>query len=184
MQRINGTRDDLIRALKKADARTGAEIGVADGKFSLALCRAIEGLALYCIDPWCTYGGNRRGGSDLAHARRYTLARERLSPYHAMLMRMTSREAAPLITNASLDFVFIDGNHDYAYVREDIALWSDKVKRGGIIAGHDYYAFRNSGVIEAVNEYASERALDVKVIGTMQKHRDDNANPCWYWAQP
>jgi predicted O-methyltransferase YrrM len=38
----------------------------------------------------------------------------------------------------SLDFVFIDGNHAYEWVVQDIALWSKKVRKGGIIYGHDF----------------------------------------------
>ena len=38
----------------------------------------------------------------------------------------------------SLDFVYIDGHHGFRYVAEDLVEWSQKVKKGGIISGHDY----------------------------------------------
>jgi hypothetical protein len=38
----------------------------------------------------------------------------------------------------SLDFVFIDGNHSFPYVAEDIFYWEKKVRPGGIVSGHDY----------------------------------------------
>ena len=37
----------------------------------------------------------------------------------------------------SLDFVFIDASHIYKYVAEDIDLWEPKVKKGGLVSGHD-----------------------------------------------
>lgn len=42
------------------------------------------------------------------------------------------------IPDESLDFIYIDGNHQYSSVLEDIKLWYPKVKPGGIFAGHDY----------------------------------------------
>lgn len=56
---------------------------------------------------------------------------------------------APNVSN--LDFIYIDANHDYEYVLEDIKTSTPLLKKGGIIAGHDY---NNStpGVVKAVNE--------------------------------
>ena len=48
-------------------------------------------------------------------------------------------EALNDIPNESLDFVYIDGNHHFKYVAEDICGWSKKVRKGGIISGHDYF---------------------------------------------
>ena len=43
----------------------------------------------------------------------------------------------------SLDFVYIDGHHGFKYVTEDIFEWSKKIKKGGVISGHDYEYSRN-----------------------------------------
>jgi hypothetical protein len=43
------------------------------------------------------------------------------------------------IPNDSLDFVYIDANHLYGYVAMDLMQWAGKVKKGGFIAGHDYF---------------------------------------------
>lgn len=53
-------------------------------------------------------------------------------------IRMTSIDASKLYEDNSLDFVFIDGAHDYFNVRKDIEHWYPKVKSGGYIAGDDY----------------------------------------------
>jgi len=53
-------------------------------------------------------------------------------------LHKSSVEAAAIFRNNSIDFVFIDAAHDYASVTADILAWLPKVKKGGIIAGHDY----------------------------------------------
>ena len=52
-------------------------------------------------------------------------------------MVMTSRVASSIFKNESVDLVFIDGNHVYEHIREDILLWLPKIKDGGMIFGHD-----------------------------------------------
>jgi predicted O-methyltransferase YrrM len=54
--------------------------------------------------------------------------------------------------NESLDFVFIDGDHSYKGVKKDLAGWFPKIKKGGIMAGHDYNEL-SCGVRQAVDEF-------------------------------
>lgn len=65
--------------------------------------------------------------------------------------RMTTNEASGLFQDSSLDGVFIDADHSYEAVRQDIQSWLPKVRSGGILAGHDYTS-TFPGVIQAVNE--------------------------------
>jgi predicted O-methyltransferase YrrM len=56
------------------------------------------------------------------------------------------------------DWIYIDTNHSYETTKEELNLYSPKIKKGGIIAGHDYIVgYWNGlvkyGVIEAVNEF-------------------------------
>jgi predicted O-methyltransferase YrrM len=67
-----------------------------------------------------------------------------------------SVEAAKLIPDGSLDFVFIDALHTYEAVLEDLAAWHPKVRRDGIVAGHDY---RWDGVQKAVHEFFEARNI-------------------------
>lgn len=66
-------------------------------------------------------------------------------------IRMTSVEASKLYEDESLDFVYIDGAHDYISVKQDIEHWYPKVKVGGHIAGDDFDIW--AGVPAAVREY-------------------------------
>ena len=65
-------------------------------------------------------------------------------------IQMLSLEASKLYEDESLDFVFIDAQHEYEAISADIAAWYPKVKRGGIIGGHDYDW---EGVKQAVDEH-------------------------------
>lgn len=65
-------------------------------------------------------------------------------------IRLASLEAVELYDDNSLDFVFIDAAHDYENVKADIKAWREKVKLGGILAGHDYSW--SDEVKRAVNE--------------------------------
>lgn len=68
-------------------------------------------------------------------------------------IRMDSVSAAATYPDASLDFVFIDGDHLYEGVRADILAWLPKVKKGGFIAGDDFgHAQGSEGVKKAVTE--------------------------------
>jgi hypothetical protein len=53
-------------------------------------------------------------------------------------IRMASVNAAKLFPDNSIDIVFIDACHEYECVKEDINAWFPKIKKGGIISGHDY----------------------------------------------
>ena len=53
-------------------------------------------------------------------------------------LRMYTSEAAKLVPDNSLDYIYVDARHDYCGVREDLRTWWPKLRMGGIFAGHDY----------------------------------------------
>ena len=55
-----------------------------------------------------------------------------------VMIRATSEVAADIFADESLDFVYIDANHAYDFVKQDMTLWYPKVKKGGYLGGHDY----------------------------------------------
>ena len=67
------------------------------------------------------------------------------------LHRAHSHKIVQMFDDASIDFLFIDGSHEYEDVKEDLRLWLPKVKSGGTLAGHDYDPAW-PGVQRAVNE--------------------------------
>jgi len=76
------------------------------------------------------------------------------------ILRMKSVNASMLFKNGYIDMIFIDGSHDYDSVSEDIKSWEPKIRKGGIISGHDYdYKTGKWGwnVKKAVDDYYGER---------------------------
>ncbi len=49
----------------------------------------------------------------------------------------SSQRAVQIIRDEMFDLVFIDGNHIYPHIKEDLEIWLPKVKKGGIFCGHD-----------------------------------------------
>jgi predicted O-methyltransferase YrrM len=124
--------------------KVGAEIGVEQGIFSEIICQQNPGIRLYCVDAWRAYKGYRDHTRQEKLDRYFEETTQRLSPYNTAIIRDWSMDALKAIEDESLDFVYIDANHDFKHVAEDIAEWSKKVKPGGIVAGHDYVRNRSS----------------------------------------
>lgn len=141
-------RDELPEFFKEIGFKTGAEIGVSHGENIVNYCKA--GLTIYGVDPWISYEDDiyrpiasisRKYSRTIEDVHR--LAIERTTPYpNCKLIQKTSMDALTLFPKRSLDFVYIDANHKFGYVAMDLMKWVDKVKKGGVIAGHDYYSIR------------------------------------------
>lgn len=157
-------RKELIEMLAERGAKHGVEVGTDHGKYAHQLLEGVPTLGLDCIDPWVAYteGDDVKTQEDVNKI--YQEAMDTLSSYlgnTCTLWKMTSMEAVKEFEDNSLDFVFIDGNHEYEHVLEDITEWTKKVKPGGIVAGHDYKIdpVNNYGVIQAIQEYTEKNHI-------------------------
>jgi len=151
-------RENLPALFHELGFKVGAEIGVLKGIYSQIICKGIPGVKLYSVDPWRIYYPDYRNYTkqkdlDNAHAS----AVKRLAPYDVEIVRAFSMDAIKMFDDNSLDFVYIDGNHEYPFVTLDIIHWTKKVRPGGIVAGHDYYESKvkdsKCHVIPAVQGY-------------------------------
>ncbi len=139
-------RRDLPYFFKEMGFKKGVEIGVSWADNIIDYCEA--GLEIYGIDPWKDSEDNiyrKIISIPKEHAQTvddvYKYAVKRTSKYpNCKLIRKLSMDVIKDFPNRSLDFVYIDGNHGFGYVAMDLAKWSQKVRKGGIIAGHDYYS--------------------------------------------
>ncbi len=73
-------------------------------------------------------------------------------------IKSTSIEASSMFDDESIDFIFIDGAHDYKSVLDDISSWYPKIKPGGLICGDDYAPCWQE-VRNAVDEYFKGKQL-------------------------
>ena len=131
------SRDELPKFFKAMDYKVGAEIGVYKGNFIKTFCW--QGLKMYGIDPWIPYGGGGNAYNNVeSQESLFNEASHKLRKFDCTLIRKTSRDALAHFIDNSLDFVYIDGDHRFQYVAEDIVEWSKKVRSGGVVSGHDY----------------------------------------------
>ena len=168
------SRTDLPRLFAGEGFTKGAEIGVFTGYFSELMFKAIPNLHLYCVDIWGT--GKYKKAEDECL--------ERLRPYNATIIKKYSVEAAREIPDDSLDFVYIDGAHDYDNVKADLKAWAPKVRVGGIISGDDFYDFPSGkgGVMRAVTEFTSHHHYDLQLTAwdIDNPTRDDRQPAFWF----
>ena len=153
----------LIDMFKDLGFKVGVEIGTDRGFYAKDICIRFPEVKLYTIDPFLPYteGDSVKTQEDMEKI--YEEAKYRLSFHkNCTIIRNTSMEAVKAFSPNSIDFVFIDGNHDFKHAYEDIREWTKIVKPGGIVSGHDYTedSKRDYGVIEAVNKYVEENNID------------------------
>lgn len=176
-------RIELAKYFNESGFKYGAEIGACFGRYSEILCQNIPGLKLIAIDSWNNRRNAEREKSAKISGEEST--RMKLAPYDAVVIKASSMDALQHVKDGALDFVFIDAAHDYNSVAEDIREWSKKVRVGGIVSGHDYYVFKNSGnrgVIDAVDEYVKKHALELLTTDwDMKNPVSDDRQPCWYF---
>jgi hypothetical protein len=160
-------RKHLSYLFNTLDYKIGAEIGVDLATYSNILCKRMPTLKLYCIDPWSNYDVGR-ATPDLDREIIYKAAKEALERFNVRIIRKYSMEAVNEFGDNSLDFVYIDGDHRYSFVKEDLIEWGKKVRPGGIISGHDYYS-RRPDVLRAVGEYTKETNIERWFITDISK---------------
>ncbi len=155
-----------------------AEIGVDMGGFSAKILKINRPRVLHLIDPWTTEGGEYgqfagAGGDSaegaaraLAAPERHDLVRERfaqeIADRQVIIHRADSRAVATHFADSSLDWVYIDGNHSYEYVKADLEGYFPKVRRRGYMVCDDYHyaGFWNDGVTRAVDEFVATGAVE------------------------
>jgi hypothetical protein len=175
------TDDDLFFVYKEAveQNQSGAhfiEIGSWKGKSAAYMCVEIinsgKVIDFDCVDPWLGTSEAEHGfDEDYKNKTLFEAFTNNMKPVegHYKAVRLPSVEAAKLYEDESLDFVFIDGNHDYDNVKADILAWLPKLKKGKLLAGHDW------GVAEGVRRAATEIFKDdIRVTGS---------NICWSYIK-
>jgi len=182
-------RSEFVIMLNDLNLTKGAEIGVLKGEFGEQICKSISNIEYYGIDTWTAYGNYidyRRKNETLEYEQEtvwdvcYEIAKTTLAPYNATLIRGYSTEIVNQFDDNSLDFVYIDGNHDLRHTVDDIDDWSKKVRPGGIIAGHDYWRRTKNVTIhvkDAVNSWTYLYGINPWFIFT--KDHD----PSWFWVK-
>lgn len=148
----------------------GVEIGVAEGWYSSQIMKLGQVEKMYGVDPYTRHNGYVDYRLSKTFERLKAKAHERLDKYpNYEFIEDFSVNAAKRFEDNSLDFVYIDGDHSYEAVIDDLNSWYPKVKPGGILAGDDYIRSsrdkRYYDVIRAVDYFVGEMDIDLIIYG-------------------
>lgn len=172
-------------AYKNTDGAKFVEVGCWKGASTCYLAQEIKNynkkIELYAVDTWEGSDESQHkleiealGGSENLYE--LFLKNIKMGEVSDIIipMKMNSQDASQKFLENSLDVVFIDASHKYQDVLNDIKCWYPKVKKGGIIAGHDYLPGNlasECGVIRAVNEYFHGKNLETNIGGRTWAHK-------------
>jgi len=192
------SRNELPEFFKEMGYKVGAEIGVYKGHYTRRFAKA--GLKIYGVDLWKPYKDFDRETDNRVTRQEelFERATNFLSRYKEVtLIRKKSMDAVKDFEDESLDFVYIDANHRIKFALEDIYEWSKKVRRGGIVSGHDYvdasdfgenintkykrWYDRNIHVKYAVDAYTKAKEYEIKnwyVLGRKEKRDGEKRDKC------
>lgn len=168
------TKPNIYKALEKIECTHGVEIGVrrASNLKELAKNKHWEKGMLFGVDCWSEDPEkpeiNDAGFSQQQLDMQYwqCVSDFSLNPF-VKLVRNFSYEASLTFPDEYFDFIYIDAAHDYDSMVEDLNAWWPKLKKGGILSGHDYIEYdvvwrgKKCEVFRAVNEFVEKHNVSV-----------------------
>lgn len=175
----------------------GIEIGVQEGFYSEYILSRSDLKMLYLCDTWKHLDNGYETINNVSDGKWQAYLDntiKRLSPYNGRytIIRKTSAETVGDFVDESLDFIYIDADHRYEYVKEDIEKWFPKLKMGGVFSGHDYFDYHKTifcdgvpvppeyfGVKNAVDEFFGEDKIFV-TKETWTGRSQEQWAPSWY----
>lgn len=120
---------------------SAVEVGCMGGGFTREVLAKWKGTRYFMVDPWTRQDSNvyREKTDEVDYEACYKVCEAMAAKDDRIrLIRAMSADASVLVEDNSLDFVYIDANHAYPQVLQDMDLWWPKVKSGGLFSGHDY----------------------------------------------
>ena len=153
---------------------SGVEVGVRRGTNAINICKILSPRFLYLVDP---YEPHLENDAELVNEW-YLRAKGEISKFpnvFTAFIKDRSHVASLRFVRESIDFVYIDGLHDYKNIQSDLEDWVPKVKSGGIVAGHDY---DNCEVCLAVREYITTHNTAEYVYVTFEEQA-----PSFFWVK-
>ena len=181
----NKNRVDLAKLFRELGYIVGAEIGTARGSYAITLSINNPKCKLYCVDAWESYIGLNDYPEQNKLTEYFSAAKHRLKQYkNVEITRELSMNAVNQVADGSLDFVYIDANHEFPFVAEDIFHWSQKVRPGGIVSGHDYLAEQRKDGMVHVKEvvHAYTEAFNIAPWFVVDKCTLDRAGS-FFWVK-
>lgn len=128
------------------------ELGAHAGRSTAYMARILTpNISFFTVDDWKIYPYKKF----IANLKNNGITTKHVTPIIA-----DSSEASRLFDRESVDFVFVDADHSYQGVLRDIVAWLPKMKKTGVIAGHDYH-YENLDVIKAICSLFPSRHINL-----------------------
>lgn len=149
----------LTALVQREGWRKGAELGLEGGETLAYLLGECRDLQMIGVDVWGHPTNEMDFYKPWDHSANERKTRQAVEHYkdRVTLHKMTTRDAAALVPDGSLDFVFIDADHRAPAVTEDIILWRPKIRPGGYLMGHD---INWPSVREAVEHFYNKYSVE------------------------
>jgi len=169
--------------------KVGCEVGVFRGRNAREMFREIPGLKLYVVEPYAHQAYSTRPREQERYERNRRETYNRLIGKNVIMIEKFSEDAVRDIPYDSLDFVYIDADHSYDYVMLDIILWTRRVRKGGIVSGHDYIVPGHVGVLdinikEAVDDYVEMHKISPWYLtDTKTAINKSDKCPSWFFVK-
>jgi hypothetical protein len=160
--KLDGIRPMIHYVAENMHPTVGVEIGVWRGANAESIIKNLPSLkVLYLIDPYLPYIDGDKDSGKLTDPRPLQMeAIRKLYAYRNKLsiqwLPYKSVNVAEILIGEFLDFVYIDGDHTYENVKEELEAYWPLVKTGGVMGGHDINFY---GVMRAVGEFAMANKL-------------------------
>lgn len=189
-------REELYQLFAELGYSVGCEVGLEKGKNAQTMFEYIPSLKLFGVDsykqhPQASHKATAlsRNWDDHYLEAVKKQAQKRMQGKNAIIIEKFSEDAVKDIPDNSLDFVYIDSDHSYDFVMQDMIIWGRKVRKGGIISGHDYYNDKNklsrrAKVTQAVNDYIKVHGIELYT--TNEDHdlmKTADFYPSWFWIK-
>ncbi len=173
MDRKDGIRKRVLARL--GGVETIVEIGVWRGRFSNVLLNTMKPKKLYLVDPWAattedeaedalTTAKNAAQMEQIFNAVKNRFS-DQISSGQVEIRRDYSGNALKAFDDASIDLVYIDGDHTYEGVKTDLDLAWQKIKPSGYIMLDDYHrrGWWGDGVLRAVHEFIGKQSASLRI---------------------
>jgi len=150
---------EMLSKQNHKDKLVGCEIGSFRGWNAFNILHYLPIKKLYLVDLYDTYSEYKMQTEPKDNLR---ACKKHLKKYKdkVVFVKKLSDDAVDDVPN-DLDFCYIDANHSYKYVKNDIKNYYPKIKKGGYIGGHDFHVSA-IGLIRAVLEFVDKEGLELE----------------------
>lgn len=160
------SREDYLQEVLKVVGENceAVELGVLNGDFSQMILDVLNPGELSLIDPFRINNKKYKDGLTTAYSTDddYRRVLKRFEANDLVYVeRYYSHNAVKKYPDESFDFIYIDACHLYECVKKDLKGWLPKLKKGGLLCGHDYTNAYGFGVVQAVDEFCAEHGFEM-----------------------